>query len=111
MAVCRNQRIGIQIEQAVLVEKGSGAANAPMAPPKMPLTATPTTPPASADLAQPPGGRRLVFALAEGDVVLTFPTGLSSDSVEDLEAYLEVFTRKARREAGLPAAKSQPGAA
>ena len=39
------------------------------------------------------------FALAEGDVVITFPQGLSTDSVEDLAAYIEVFLKKARREA------------
>lgn len=49
---------------------------------------------------QPAGYREEKFALAEGDVVIRFPEGLSSDSVEDLEAYLQVFLKKARRESG-----------
>lgn len=45
--------------------------------------------------------RRAVFALSEGDVVLSFPENLSSDSVSDLEDYLKIFMKKAKREAGL----------
>ena len=41
------------------------------------------------------------FALTEGDVIISFPEGLSADSVEDLEAYLKVFLKKAQREAGV----------
>lgn len=48
------------------------------------------------------GMRRVVFDLAEGDVVLQFPEELSPESVGDLEDYLEVFMKKARRAAGLP---------
>jgi hypothetical protein len=38
--------------------------------------------------------------LTEGDVVVTFPENLSADSVEDLDAFWQVFMKKARREAG-----------
>jgi hypothetical protein len=38
--------------------------------------------------------------LTEGDVVVTFPENLSADSVEDLDAFWQVFIKKARREAG-----------
>ncbi|MBY0382453.1 MAG: hypothetical protein K2W78_11095 [Xanthobacteraceae bacterium] len=44
--------------------------------------------------------RKSRFALAEGDVVVTFPENLSADSVEDLDGFWQVFIKKARREAG-----------
>ena len=57
------------------------------------------------DSSPPPVGiRKAVFALQEGDVTLTFPEGLSADSVTDLKDYIEVFLRKLRREAGIEAA-------
>jgi hypothetical protein len=48
-----------------------------------------------------PGQRRTVFDLSEGEVVITFPEGLSPESVSDLQDYLSVFMKKARREAGV----------
>jgi hypothetical protein len=48
------------------------------------------------------GTRRAVFGLAEGEVVITAPVFLSAESVNDLRDYLEVFMKRARREAGLP---------
>ncbi len=53
--------------------------------------------PHSEDVSERSGDRREVFALAEGDVVLTFPASLSQESYEDLEAYLQIFLRKAKR--------------
>jgi hypothetical protein len=47
------------------------------------------------------GQRRAVFDLSEGEVVLTFPESLSPESVSDLQDYLNVFMKKARREAGV----------
>jgi hypothetical protein len=47
----------------------------------------------------PVGTRREVFGLAEGDVVISFPENLSSESYEDLAAYFELFLRKAKRRA------------
>ncbi len=47
------------------------------------------------------GTRRAVFALSEGDVVITFPEDLSQESVNDLADYLEIFMKKAKREAGI----------
>jgi hypothetical protein len=38
-----------------------------------------------------------VFALDEGDVVITFPETLSADSFADLKAYLDVFVKKVQR--------------
>jgi hypothetical protein len=55
--------------------------------------------------AEPPkteaGMRRAVFGLAEGEVVITAPVFLSAESVNDLQDYLDVFMKRARREAGL----------
>ncbi|MCB8877175.1 hypothetical protein [Acidisoma silvae] len=47
------------------------------------------------------GLRRAVFGLAEGEVVITAPVFLSPESVNDLQDYLDVFMKRARREAGL----------
>jgi hypothetical protein len=47
------------------------------------------------------GIRRAVFDLSEGEVVITFPDELSAESVSDLADYLDVFMKKARREAGV----------
>jgi hypothetical protein len=38
-----------------------------------------------------------VFSLAEGEVVLSWPTPLSADSVEDLKAWLQIMERKITR--------------
>jgi hypothetical protein len=51
--------------------------------------------------ARPEGIRRAVFGLAEGEVVITAPVFLSAESVDDLRDYLEVFMKRALREAGL----------
>lgn len=47
------------------------------------------------------GTRRAVFTLDEGDVIITFPEELSPYSVEDLENYLKIFMKKAKRAAGI----------
>jgi len=56
------------------------------------------------------GVRKAVFALAEGDVTLTFPEGLSAESVEDLEGYIEIFLRKVRRDASKSAGSNDEAA-
>lgn len=38
-----------------------------------------------------------VFTLDEGRVTITFPTNLSSSSLNDLKQYLDIFYRKACR--------------
>ncbi len=48
------------------------------------------------------GARRAVFTLDEGDVIITFPERLSTNSVDDLEEYLKIFMKKARRDADSP---------
>jgi len=42
-----------------------------------------------------------VFDLSEGEVTITYPEELSPDSVGDLQEYMAIFMKKARREAGL----------
>lgn len=48
-----------------------------------------------------PGTRREVVTLDEGDVVITFPEGLSAASVDDLKDHLDLFIRKAQRRSGM----------
>jgi hypothetical protein len=38
-----------------------------------------------------------VFSVAEGEVVLSWPTPLSADSIEDLKAWLKIMERKIAR--------------
>lgn len=51
------------------------------------------------EIAAQAGARRAVFVLDEGDVTISFPESLSTDSVADLEAYLAIFMKKAKRDA------------
>lgn len=53
-----------------------------------------------------PNLRQEIFALEEGDVTLTFPDGLSLESYADLESYISIFLRKAKRRAELSAASA-----
>jgi hypothetical protein len=46
-----------------------------------------------------PGMRQAVFPLGDGDVTLTFPEGLSVAGYEELEGYLEMFLKSAKRRA------------
>lgn len=63
-----------------------------------PAVPIPPIPPASEAVA---GLRRAVFDLSEGEVTITFPEELSPESVGDLQDYLTIFMKKARREAGI----------
>jgi len=60
----------------------------------------------SSDMSGVVGVRKAVFALSEGDVMLSFPDDLSPESVTDLEDYLGIFLKKARREAGMDPKKN-----
>ncbi|RGP40807.1 hypothetical protein BPTFM16_01099 [Altererythrobacter insulae] len=40
------------------------------------------------------GTRKAMFPLDEGDVTLIFPEGISTESLEDLDAYLSIFLKK-----------------
>ena len=73
------------------------AGQTPPNPPAPPAGGV-VTPPA---YIPPATGRQAIFALAEGDVVINFPEDLSPESVADLADYLEIFMKKAKREAGI----------
>jgi hypothetical protein len=78
-------------ETKQLLEAETGSA-----PPPMPA-------PSAVPPPKPDGGtRRAVFGLAEGEVVITAPVFLSAESVNDLQDFLDVFMKRALREAGLP---------
>lgn len=81
---------GIPMEQVIVDKKGAGEQSNIIKPPTLAEEKAPT----------PKGMRKEVFALDEGDVVLTFPDSLSATSFEDLDAYLKVFISKMRRRAG-----------
>jgi hypothetical protein len=74
-------------ETQAMIEEESADAAAPAAPPPEPAGEI--------------GLRHAVFGLAEGEVTITAPTFLSAASVNDLQDYLDVFMKRARREAGL----------
>jgi hypothetical protein len=78
--------------------EAEGDASLPAAPPPL----QPETPEVVIEPPKPESGmRRAVFGLAEGEVVITAPVFLSAESVNDLQDYLDVFMKRARREAGL----------
>lgn len=45
------------------------------------------------------GQRKAVFPVSEGDVTFVFPDGMTTEGIEELEAYLNVFLKKVKREA------------
>lgn len=83
---------GIAMNEVIV--EGKAADSNPLSPPTFSLE-TPYGAQSSA------GTRREVFALDEGDVVLTFPDEMSAASYDDLEGYLNLFLKKARRRAGV----------
>lgn len=46
-----------------------------------------------------PGNKEDVFTLEEGSVVLQWPERLSDESVQDLEDWIQLIIRKAKRSA------------
>lgn len=50
--------------------------------------------------AAPKGTRKAVFPLDDGDVALIFPEGLSSEGLEELGAYLDIFLKKEIKKSG-----------
>lgn len=71
-----------------------------------PTGASATPPPVPAHLlrvkgdeAAKPGTRRAIFPLDDGDVILTYPEGLSRAALTDLDDYLKIFLKKERSKA------------
>lgn len=89
---------GIPMSEVIVEQKGASIVPLPPPPPpaESPLLAAMMD---RAKKAATPGMRQEVFALDEGDVTLTFPDGLSLDSYADLEDYLALFLKKAKRRA------------
>jgi len=54
------------------------------------------------------GMRQEIITLDEGDVVLTFPANLTSESFADLKDHLDLFIKKMQRRAGVSAVRSLP---
>lgn len=77
---------GIPMSEIIVQEKASGATKQP---PTLPLTEMPP----------PKGTRKEVITLDEGDVTITFPTDLSSESFGDLKGALDLFIKKMQRRA------------
>ena len=84
---------GIPMDQVVLEQKGVSDPKPAVTPPRLPIETKPGVIPQ-------PGRRQEIFALDEGDVVLSYPDNLSPASFHDLEGYLSLFLRKAQRRAG-----------
>jgi hypothetical protein len=82
---------GIPMEQVVLEQKGKEDLKPAINAPRLPLENKP---------AAQRGTRQEIFALDEGDVVLSYPDNMSPASFYDLEGYLTLFLRKAQRRAG-----------
>jgi hypothetical protein len=76
---------GIPMEQ-VTVEPAFLGASSPVVPPELPSAVQATR-----------GQRKAVFPISEGDVTFVFPADLTSEGLEELEAYLAVFLKKERR--------------
>ncbi len=87
---------GVEMENVEIVEKAADKPADQKVPPRLPLPEK-----VKEQDVEEPGARVARFVLKEGDVKITFPDVLSADSVEDLDGYLEVFLKKARREAGM----------
>lgn len=88
---------GIPSSEAQVVPVGKGQDRvSPM--PTTPLGSAPRQGPQPSEF-EKTIRREERFALTEGDVVISFPEQLSLESVEDLEAYIEIFLKKARRRA------------
>jgi hypothetical protein len=84
---------GIPMEQCMLEKKGQPGPAIPASPPRLPLK------PRENKAPEGPGIRQEVFPLDEGDLVISYPENLSLASCDDLDTYLQLFLRKAKRHA------------
>lgn len=88
---------GVLISDVTLLEKaapGAAAPAAPLIPPKLPL-------PTKHDIGLAERGEEMDrFTVDEGVVEIAFPSNMSSDSLDDLDAFFKLFIKKAKRRAG-----------
>ena len=83
---------GLEMDQVIVVDPPEGATAKPKGErPTLPL------PKQDEDGKTAPGMRKAMFPLAEGDVTLIFPEGLSPSGLEDLNDYLAVFLKQEAR--------------
>lgn len=61
------------------------------AAPASPAIATPTLPLPTKPDELPKGARKAVFPISDGDVILTFPEGISGKGLKRLKRYLDIF--------------------
>jgi hypothetical protein len=73
---------GALMSDTILLQKGA-VASPSVTPPTLPLT------PKSDET--PKGARKAVFPISDGDVVLTFPEGISGKGLKRLKRYLDIF--------------------
>ena len=86
---------GLEMDQ-VIVREGPEGAEEKAERPTLPL-------PRKAD-EPPPGSRKAIFPVLEGDVTLIFPSEITADGLEVLSAYLEVFLQKEIKDKKKPSA-------
>jgi hypothetical protein len=70
----------------------------PMTPHVQPSPKPDTTPPPLSARANLTAQRQAIFPVSDGDVIITFPADLSSEGLEELGQYLDVFLKKQRKE-------------
>jgi len=85
----------IPMEEAIVQERPAQSSGQRFAPPPK------TTGHDDTDKLPAPGYRKAVFNLDEGDVTIMYPEGMSQNGCKDLDDYLRVFMRKAKRAAGI----------
>jgi hypothetical protein len=76
-----------KVEQTTPAMPTGGAPSAPVNPPVSPRSTS--------------GIKQDVFTVQEGHVLLQWPASLSKESVEDIDDWLKLIVRKAKRAAGI----------
>lgn len=83
---------GIPMSEVIVETPAAAAPKA--APPRFPLEA-----PRQAEAAAPPPGmRKVMWPIPEGDVILMFPSDLSDQGFDDLKAVMDLFIQQQKRE-------------
>lgn len=86
---------GALMSDVTLLEKAPIGAAPPLTPPKLAL------PPKPDDAIVPVAGEEMDrFTVDEGVVKIAFPSGMSVDSLDDLDEFFKLFIKKAKRRAG-----------
>ncbi|WP_156680861.1 hypothetical protein [Sphingomonas profundi] len=86
---------GALMSDVALLEKAPAGAAPPPTAPKLPLTAK-----VDSGFVADSGDEMDRFTVDEGVVKIAFPSGMSVDSLDDLDAFFKLFIKKAKRRAG-----------